>query len=104
MSKYENYYIYKIYQLSNPELIYIGSTTNFSQRKSNHKKNCNNKVSKKYHYPLYKYIRACGGWDTFNIEVIEKNPYKSKEDILKREQELIDLLQARINAIKSIKN
>ena len=102
MKDYKTYVIYKIYQIDNPDLIYIGSTTNYSQRKSNHKKSCKNRVSKKYKYPLYQYIRACGGWDKFTIEKVEENPYNSKEEMLLREKELIDLLQARLNTIKPI--
>lgn len=99
--KYKNFVIYKIYQPELPDLIYIGSTTNFSQRKSNHKKNCNNRVSKKYNYPLYQYIRGCGNWDAFKIEIVEKFPCNNKLEGLKREQELIDLYKAKLNAINS---
>lgn len=102
--KYQNFVIYKIYQEEQPDIIYIGSTTNFSQRKSNHKKNCNNRVSKKYKYPLYQYIRGCGGWDKFTFSIVEKYPCKTKAEGLKREQELIDLYRAKLNAIKSIKS
>lgn len=95
------FYIYKIYQPEIPEIFYIGSTINFSQRKSNHKKNCNNKVSKKYKYPIYKYIRECGGWDKFIMEIYEEHSYNNKNDILSKEQEVIDLLKPQLNTIKS---
>lgn len=101
MNKYDNFVIYKIYQTEIPEMIYIGSTNNFSNRKSKHKKNCYNKVSKAYHYPLYKYIRECGGVNTFNIEIIEKYPCKTKGEGLQKEQEYIDLLKPKLNAINA---
>ena len=41
------YYIYKILHLERPEWFYIGSTNNFSRRKSSHKKAHKNKVNKK---------------------------------------------------------
>lgn len=104
MSKYDNFCIYKIYQNSNPNFIYIGSTTNFSSRKSSHKKNTTNKVSKKYNYPLYQFIRGCGGFEKFNIEIVEKFPCKSKEEGLRREKELIDLYNSKLNSIAPIKN
>lgn len=104
MNKYDNFCIYKIYQPEIPEMIYIGSTTNFSQRKSNHKKYCHNKVSKKYKYPLYQYIRACGGWDKFTIELVEKYPCKSKGEGLQREKELIEFYKAKLNTISPINN
>lgn len=97
MSKYDKFVIYKIYQPEIPDIIYIGSTTNFSSRKSNHKKYCHNRVSKKYKYALYKYIRACGGWDKFNMEIIENFPCKSSIEGLQREKELIELHNAKLN-------
>lgn len=102
-NKYDNFCIYKIYQPEVPEMIYIGSTINFSQRKSNHKKYCNNKVSKKYKYPIYQYIRGCGGWEKFTISIVEKYPCKSKTEGLQREKELIDLYKAKLNTISPIK-
>ena len=104
INKYDKFCIYKIYQPELPDLIYIGSTTNFSQRKSQHKKNINNKVSKKYNYPLYQYMRGCGGFEKFKIEIIEHYPCKNKLEGLKKEQELIDLHKAKLNTIKSSVN
>jgi hypothetical protein len=104
MSKYNKFVVYKIYQPKYPELIYIGSTTNFSSRKSNHKKYCKNRVSKKYHYPLYKYIRNCGGFETFNMEIIEEYPCKTKNEGLQREKELIELHNAKLNTNCPIRN
>jgi predicted GIY-YIG superfamily endonuclease len=103
MNKYENFIIYKIYQPSVPDMLYIGSSTNFSQRKSNHKKYCHCKTSKKYKYPLYQYIRGCGGFGNFNIEIVEKYPCKTKEEGLRREKELIEFYDAKLNTIKPIK-
>lgn len=102
INKYEKFVIYKIYQPEIPDMIYIGSTINFSQRKSSHKKYCSNKSSKKYKYPLYQYIRACGGWDKFNIEIVEKYPCKSKGLGLIREKELIKNYGATLNTISPI--
>jgi len=104
MSKYDKFVIYKIYQEEVPDMIYIGSTTNFSQRKSNHKKYCNCKTSRKYRYPLYRYIRACGGWEKFKMIIIENYPCKTKEDGLTKEKQLIEFYGAKLNTIKPIKN
>jgi len=102
MNGYENFVIYKIYHPDSPDIFYIGSTKKFGSRKSNHKKNCVNRVSKKYHYPLYKYIRELGGWDNFKIEIYLKYPCKTKMEGLLKEQEVIDLLQPKINQIMAI--
>jgi predicted GIY-YIG superfamily endonuclease len=104
MNKYDNFVIYKIYQTEFPDILYIGSTTNFSNRKSSHKKNCNNRVSKKYHYPIYQYIRNCGGFEQFKIEIVEKFPCKTKNEGLLKEKELIKFYNAKLNTIKPIKD
>jgi len=103
MNKYDKFVIYKIYQPEIPDMFYIGSTINFSGRKSSHKKYCHNKVSKKYKYPLYQYIRACGGFQNFTIEIIEKYPCISKGEGLSKEQEWINLLKPQLNSIKAKK-
>jgi predicted GIY-YIG superfamily endonuclease len=56
---------YKIYNIEDPKIFYIGSTLNFSRRKSHHKKNTKNKVGKLYWTLLYKTIREKGGWEKF---------------------------------------
>ena len=63
---YSNTIIYKIVcnDLSVTE-IYIGHTTHFRQRKCEHKSICNSLNSKKYNYPLYKFIREHNGWEIF---------------------------------------
>ena len=103
MEKYDNFVIYKISQIDDPEICYIGSTTCFSRRKSQHKKNTNNRVSKKYKYPLYQYIRSLGGIQNFKFEIIEKYPCKTKQEGLQREKELINLHKSKLNINKPIK-
>ena len=39
---YSNCCIYKLEHIENESLIYKGHTTNFKQRKAQHKNNCNN--------------------------------------------------------------
>lgn len=104
MEKYKNFCIYKIHQKEIPDMIYIGSTINFNQRKSNHKKNCTNKVSKKYKTPLYQYIRACGGWNKFEFTLVEKFPCNSKGEGLHREKVLIEFFNAKLNINSPIKS
>lgn len=98
-NKFEKFCIYKIYQENIPDICYIGSTTNFKARKNQHKKNCYNRVSKKYNYPLYQYIRKCGGWDTFTFELVEEYPCKTKAEGLLREKELIKSMNSKLNVI-----
>ena len=65
--------VYRIVQ--NHITLYIGSTTNFVKRKANHKSDCNNEKKKSFHFPIYKYIRANGGWDNgFQMVLIQEYP------------------------------
>ena len=99
----DKFCIYKIYQNDCPEMFYIGSTNNFSRRKSQHKKNITNRVSKKYNYPLYQYMRGCGGFEKFSMEILENYPCKTKLEGLQKEQELIDFHKPKLNTIKANK-
>ena len=45
---YSNCYIYKIEHIEDESLIYVGHTTNFKQRKAEHKKTCNNENNKSF--------------------------------------------------------
>lgn len=57
---------YKIYcKDANVPNIYVGYTTQFTKRKSQHKRECTIEGNKKYNEPLYKYIRENGGWSNF---------------------------------------
>ena len=99
--KYKKFVIYKIYNISTPEIFYIGSTTNFNKRKAQHKKNITNRVSKAYHYPIYQFIRCVGGFESFIMEIYERYPCNSREEGRIREQEIIDLLKPELNMIGS---
>ena len=56
--------LYKIFK-EGDENFYIGSTNNMYKRMIVHKSYCKTKDFK-----LYKYIRANGGWDSWNMEKI----------------------------------
>ncbi len=88
------FYLIKI--KNKPELNYIGSTNNFSSRKSHHKKNVRNKVGKLYHTLLYKSIRENGGWDNVDIVVLETKDL-TKEERFKYEAELINNHKCSLN-------
>ncbi len=97
------YYIYKIIDKNNEKEFYIGSTTRFSSRKSHHKKNTNNRVSKKYWCKLYQYIRANGNWDNFDMVIIEEGNSDDRNTIKQKEQEFINNLKPSLNSIKACK-
>ena len=59
---YENTVIYKIVCNDlNITDCYVGSTTDFTTRKSHHKSSCNNETDSRYHLKVYKMIRDNGG-------------------------------------------
>ena len=99
MPKYENSVIYKLCHCNDleNENIYIGSTTNFRQRKNKHKSNCNNENRKEYNYSIYEYIRNNGEWNEWKMIPIEKYPCNGKEELEIRERYHIELLKSKLN-------
>ena len=98
---YSNTVIYKIQHIEDESLLYVGSTTNFTQRKSSHKNRCNNPSSKEYNTKKYKMIRDNGGWGVFKMIEIEKYPCDDKREAEKREDELMKELKANMNSIRA---
>ena len=78
--------IYGIRAVCDEVVIYIGYSTNFNQRKLNHKSNCLNPKSKKHHFPIYKHIRENGGFDKYEFVVLDK----SNDNIRFKEREYTD--------------
>ena len=93
--------IYKIEHVDDDSLVYVGHTTNFNKRKTQHKYNCYNQHEKKYNLKLYQMIRENGGWDTFRMIEVEKYPCNDRREADKRETEVMKDLQANLNMIKS---
>ena len=95
MCDYSKTVIYKI--ICNDESIsecYVGHTTNFKQRKSQHKiasQNDNKNLK------VYQFIREKGGWDNFTMIEIETYPCQNKCEATKRERHFIELLKASLN-------
>ena len=66
MTDYSKTIIYKIEHLHNKSLLYLGQTTNFTNRKHKHKSCCNK--PEMYNVKLYKMMRENGGWECFKVE------------------------------------
>lgn len=88
---YQNSLIYKIC-CKNPNIkdVYIGSTTNFKSRKNQHKSCCNNINNKSHNNYKYEFIRNNGGWNNWDMILIEKFPCNDSLELHKKEQEYID--------------
>jgi len=77
--------------------IYIGSTTCFRNRKNNHKSSCNNNNSKYYNFNVYKCIRNNGGWNNWDMVMIEEYKCNNNLELHKRERYWIDTLKPTLN-------
>lgn len=87
---YSKAIIYKIC-CKNPDespFVYVGSTTNFINRKYAHKKSCNNVKDKSYHFKVYQTIRENGGWTNWNMLMLEEYPCEGSLHLRKREEEV----------------
>lgn len=72
--------IYKIEHIEDESLLYVGHTTDFNKRKSNHKICCKNENGKKINLKLYTMIRDNGGWDNFRMIEVEKYSCNNKRE------------------------
>jgi hypothetical protein len=89
--------IYKIEHLNKPELVYVGSTTNFNKRKYHHKQCCYNEKFKDYNNKKYKMIRENGDWESFKMVVIKEYPCNNKTELEIEEEKCRKELQAVLN-------
>jgi hypothetical protein len=99
---YSNTIMYKLVPNNlNLDLIYIGHTTNFRQRKALHKSRCNNINDKCYNSKVYSMIRENGDWSEWSMIEIEKYPCLDSNEACKRERELIEQYNANLNTKKA---
>ena len=97
MSKMIDGIIYKLF-CKDADEFYIGSTTNFHQRKWQHKSSCNNVNTKDYNYPVYKYIRNNNGFNEWEFEILELGEYQDKNCMKNRERYFIETLKPSLNS------
>ena len=65
---------------------YVGHTTDFTRRKSQHKYRCNKPNDKEYNKKVYQFIRSHGDWDNFQMLQIEEHPCSNKREAELREE------------------
>ena len=76
---YQNTVIYIIQNIENPELFYIGHTSDFTKRKCQHKTACiGDETLKGQHKHLHQMIRDNGGWYKFMFLEVKKFPCEDK--------------------------
>jgi hypothetical protein len=92
--------IYKLVHFDdlNDNNIYVGHTTNMTKRKWEHKKTCCNPNSKGYNHKKYQFIRGNGGWDKWQMILVEKYPCKCSAEAIARERYWVKELKATLNS------
>ena len=93
--------IYKIQHKEIDELLYVGSTTDFTRRKAEHKRLCNNANSKHHNLKVYQMMRDNGGFDCFNIIVIKDFPCNTKQEALIEEDRCMREMKVSMNSKKA---
>ena len=78
---------------------YVGHTTDFRKRKTQHKTVCHNENAANHNITVYKFIRETGGWNDWSMILIEQRCCENALDACKRERELIEELQAELNNV-----
>lgn len=102
---YSKSIIYKIC-CKDPEIkdIYIGSTTNFTKRKNQHKREVKSENRHQSKYKIYQFIKNNGYWENWDMVMIEEyKDCESKLQLEKREREYYDLLKPTLNSQLPIK-
>ncbi len=77
--------------------IYVGHTTNFYKRMYTHKSVCTNRKDRNYNLYLYKFIRQNGGWDNWQMVLIEKYPCNDEKEAVSRERYWFEYLRPSLN-------
>ena len=80
--------------------IYVGSTVNFRARKNKHKHQVTNENNKDYNSKKSKFIRDTGGWENWQMVLIEYYAAKDYRDLERREREWYDILNSGLNSIR----
>ena len=77
---------------------YIGHTTEFIKRKSQHKSACNTISNAKHNLNLYSFIRGNGGWNNWAMVEIEKWNCNDGNEARARERYWYELHNATLNS------
>jgi hypothetical protein len=96
---YDETYFYKVVCRDlNIKDVYVGHTTDFKTRKCKHKSACCSQIdSNKHNLYVYTFIRANGGWENFDMILIEKHKCEDRLHAFKKEREYIESLNATLN-------
>ena len=76
---------------------YVGHTTDFTKRKCAHKTSCLNSNDRNHNLKLYKFIRENGGWENWQMILIDTKVCKNSLDAKRIEREFISQMKPRLN-------
>ena len=82
--------------------VYVGSTTHIVKRRCNHKSRCANETGKHYNLQVYRFIRANGGFENWDVIVIEEFRCENSEQARTRERFWLEQLGATLNSRRPI--
>ena len=80
--------------------VYVGHTTNFTKRKTQHKNKCNDENNRSYNVKVYRRIRENGGWNNWEMIEIEKFPCQDQNEAIARERHWYELNNSTLNTSK----
>ena len=103
MPDYAKTIIYKLINYDYPDLLYVGSTTNFTKRKQGHKERCLNEKSKKHNLKLYVSIREYGGWENWSMIKICDYPCNNRREAEQEEDKYMLELKANMNMVRAFR-
>ena len=98
---YSKTIIYKIINYDCPDLVYVGSTTNFTKRKQHHKDAVFNQNSLNHNLKIYKIIRENGNWESWNMIKICDYPCNDKREAELEEDKHMMELKANMNTYRA---
>ena len=103
INRYTKGMIYKLCcKDANITEIYVGSTVNKHRRKAHHKSACNNPNSMAYNLYVYQFIRENGGFENWDLVILEEYPADNKNDLVWKEREWVELLKPSLNSQRPI--
>ena len=77
---------------------YVGSTCNLRNRIAKHKTTCNNSNNEAHNTPVYVFIREHGGWENWDVVVVESVSCETVKQLRDRERHWLEQIGATLNA------
>ena len=98
---YSNTDFYKIVCKDlNVKDMYIGHTTDFIERKNQHKTRCCNPENPKHNFNVYKCIRENGGWENWEMVLINTFGFNNHLEARAKEREMFEELKPSLKMLK----